>query len=114
LRASSFPLYEVKEEEDSGERLHFVKFETKFIETCLDFIQQNLSSEPGSTDKNRALKVTGGGAFKYKDEITKKLGVRYNSRRSFINRDKYNIEIYVPMIFSVKHGSSDSRIDMLN
>ncbi|CAB4020341.1 Pantothenate kinase 4, partial [Paramuricea clavata] len=75
LRASSFPLYEVKEEEDSGERLHFVKFETKFIETCLDFIQQNLSSEPGSTDKNRALKVTGGGAFKYKDEITKKLGV---------------------------------------
>ncbi|XP_028401934.1 pantothenate kinase 4-like [Dendronephthya gigantea] len=75
-RASSFPLYEVKEEEDSGERLHFVKFETKFLEKCLDFIQQNLSSEPGSTEKNKALKVTGGGAFKYKDEITKKLGVR--------------------------------------
>ena len=58
-------MYEVKEEEESGERLHFVKFETKFIETCLDFIQQNLSSEPGSTEKNRALKVTGNYIYYY-------------------------------------------------
>lgn len=75
---TSFPLYEVREEEESGERLHFVKFETKFLEKCLDFIQENLyaPTEQDSTGKHRTLKVTGGGAYKYKDEIAKKLNVR--------------------------------------
>lgn len=56
LPATVFPLYEVREEEVSGERLHFVKFETKFIETCIDFIQQNLYP---SSEKYCTLKVTG-------------------------------------------------------
>ncbi|XP_046852774.1 4'-phosphopantetheine phosphatase-like isoform X2 [Xenia sp. Carnegie-2017] len=69
-------LYEVKEEDESGERLHFVKFETTFIETCLDFLEENLSKDAVLSEKHIALKVTGGGAFKYRDMITKKLGVR--------------------------------------
>ena len=35
--------------------------------------------------RNNCLSFIGGGAFKYKDEITKKLGVRYDCRNSFIN-----------------------------
>ena len=56
-------------------RLHFVKFETKYIESCLDFILSNLID---STEfvRDKIIKVTGGGAYKYKELITSKLGIQ--------------------------------------
>ncbi|XP_050435430.1 4'-phosphopantetheine phosphatase isoform X2 [Adelges cooleyi] len=54
-------------------RLHFVKFETKYIENCLDFIGDNLVN----TDerKGKSIKATGGGAHKYSKLIQDKLGL---------------------------------------
>jgi type II pantothenate kinase len=69
------PIYNVKESEETTTRLHFVKFETKYIESCLDFILANLiDSKEFMRDK--IIKVTGGGAYKYRDLITTKLGVQ--------------------------------------
>jgi len=69
-------IYYVSEEEELRDRLHFIKFETKYIETCVDFIQQNIV---GSTEMSRDkfIKVTGGGAYKYKNLLSNKLGVQY-------------------------------------
>lgn len=56
------------------ERLHFIKFETKYIESCLNFIQMNLVNS--SEDKSgKTIKATGGGAYKYTELITSKLGL---------------------------------------
>uniref|UniRef100_A0A0B6ZFC8 Pantothenate kinase 4 n=1 Tax=Arion vulgaris TaxID=1028688 RepID=A0A0B6ZFC8_9EUPU len=67
-------IYNVSETDQEIVRLHFVKFETKYIETCLDFIQANLiQAQEFVTDK--VIKVTGGGAYKYTELITSKLGV---------------------------------------
>ena len=49
-------IYEIKEDQESSLRLHFIKFETKYIEMCIDFIQENILSE---AYKDRALKATG-------------------------------------------------------
>jgi len=57
-----------------GARLHFIKFETKHIETTLDHIQQSLVGANTKMHDNN-IKVTGGGAFKYADLIEKKLGL---------------------------------------
>lgn len=38
-------------------RLHFVKFETKYIGTCVDFIQENILKDGGGFGK--VLKTTG-------------------------------------------------------
>jgi len=63
-------VYEVTE----GARLHFIKFETKHIETTLDYIQKCLlGAETDMTVMD--VKVTGGGAYKYSELIEKKLGV---------------------------------------
>lgn len=64
------PKYEVSQ----GDRLHFVKFETKYIETCLDFLQQNLVAS-ADVMKEKKIKVTGGGAYKYADLLQEKLGL---------------------------------------
>lgn len=66
-------IYEIKEDQEPSIRLHFIKFETKYIEMCVNFIQENILS---ATYKDRALKATGGGAYKYMDLLTSKLGVR--------------------------------------
>ncbi|XP_064615382.1 4'-phosphopantetheine phosphatase-like [Liolophura sinensis] len=62
-------IYEISETEETGNRLHFIKFETKFIETCLDFICQNLVDDVNHYGalKEKHVKTTGGGAYKYKD-----------------------------------------------
>ncbi|XP_061197383.1 4'-phosphopantetheine phosphatase-like [Saccostrea echinata] len=65
-------IYEVCEEDEYIDRLHFVKFETKFIESCLDFIQEKLGD---SLKQNKTIHVTGGGAHKYRDLLASKLGV---------------------------------------
>jgi Pantothenate kinase, acetyl-CoA regulated len=63
-------VYEVSE----GARLHFVKFETKYIESCLDFVQVNLVN---TRDKmiGKSIKATGGGAYKYAELLQQKLGL---------------------------------------
>ncbi|CAG0878880.1 unnamed protein product [Darwinula stevensoni] len=57
-----------------GGRLHFVKFETKYIEMCLDFIQRHLVGSR-ETMTGKKIKVTGGGSFKYSQVIHEKLGL---------------------------------------
>ncbi|KAK9306575.1 hypothetical protein QLX08_002771 [Tetragonisca angustula] len=56
-----------------GNRLHFVKFETRYIENCLDFVKQNLVDVERFHGKN--IKVTGGGAYKYNGLLQEKLGL---------------------------------------
>ncbi|XP_043285272.1 4'-phosphopantetheine phosphatase [Venturia canescens] len=56
-----------------GSRLHFVKFETRYIENCLDFVKENLVNV--ERFEGKSIKVTGGGAFKYAQSIQKKLGL---------------------------------------
>ncbi|KAG8232437.1 hypothetical protein J437_LFUL012867 [Ladona fulva] len=63
-------VYEISE----GARLHFIKFETKYIENCLDFISQNLVGAP-STMFGKSIKATGGGIYKYSDLLQSKLGL---------------------------------------
>ena len=54
--ASAGHIYEIKEDQESSIRLHFIKFETKYIEMCVNFIQENILS---ATSKVKALKATG-------------------------------------------------------
>ncbi|RDX74078.1 Pantothenate kinase 2, partial [Mucuna pruriens] len=66
-----------------GGRLHFVKFETRKINECLDFIHSKqlhcggLESpySDGGTGQNAIIKATGGGAYKYTDLFKERLGV---------------------------------------
>lgn len=66
--------YEVQETDVEVARLHFIKFETKHIESCLSFIQKNLIGSPHFM-KGKSIKATGGGAYKYTDVLTKTLGL---------------------------------------
>jgi len=68
-------IYHISEEEELRDRLHFIKFETKYIETCVDFIQQNIVGSSEFT-RDKFIKVTGGGAYKYKHLLSSKLGVQ--------------------------------------
>eukprot|EP00794_Sanderia_malayensis_P002825 gene2825-3265_t len=68
-------IYTVEEEKERGARLHFVKFETKYIESCIDFIQKNLL-QYGSTVEDKVIKATGGGAYKYKSLLSNKLAMK--------------------------------------
>ena len=56
-----------------GNRLHFVKFETRHIESCLDFVKSNLVNVERFQGKK--IKVTGGGAHKYSQLLQEKLGL---------------------------------------
>lgn len=76
------PLYDCTEQGNLGERaykvfegcrLHFVKFETRHIENCLDFFKSNLVNIERFHGKS--IKVTGGGAFKYTPLLQEKLGL---------------------------------------
>ncbi len=66
--------YEVSE----GARLHFIKFETKHIDSCLDYISQSLVSPANRMQQD--VKVTGGGAFKYAGLIKEKVGLPIDKR----------------------------------
>ncbi|XP_071951157.1 4'-phosphopantetheine phosphatase-like [Antedon mediterranea] len=68
------PLYEVGEKEEISTRLHFIKFETKYIESCLDFVKQNLIENEEQMN-GKIVKATGGGAYKYKELLSEKLAV---------------------------------------
>ncbi|XP_072100948.1 4'-phosphopantetheine phosphatase isoform X2 [Mobula birostris] len=65
------PLYEISVQEEITARLHFVKFENVYIETCLDFIKAHLVKT-----ETKVIKATGGGAHKFKNLIEKKLGLK--------------------------------------
>eukprot|EP00062_Callorhinchus_milii_P016581 gi/632968029/ref/XP_007900305.1/ PREDICTED: pantothenate kinase 4 isoform X2 [Callorhinchus milii] len=65
------PLYEISVQEEITARLHFVKFENAYIETCLDFIKAHLVNT-----ETKVIKATGGGAHKFKSLIEKKLGLK--------------------------------------
>ncbi|KAE9604397.1 putative pantothenate kinase [Lupinus albus] len=64
-----------------GGRLHFVKFETRKINECLDFISSKQlhcggwESHYTGADRNAIIKATGGGAYKYADLFKERLGV---------------------------------------
>lgn len=57
-----------------GARLHFVKFETKYIADCLGFISANLVNSRDQMS-GKSIKATGGGAYKYAYLIQEKLGL---------------------------------------
>uniref|UniRef100_A0A8C1RUK0 4'-phosphopantetheine phosphatase n=1 Tax=Cyprinus carpio TaxID=7962 RepID=A0A8C1RUK0_CYPCA len=65
------PLYEISVQEEITARLHFIKFENAYIETCLDFIKDHLVNT-----ETKVIKATGGGAHKFKDLIEKKLKLK--------------------------------------
>lgn len=58
-----------------GNRLHFVKFETQYIENCLDFVKENLVNVERFHGKS--VKITGGGAYKYTSLLQEKLGLMW-------------------------------------
>ncbi|XP_066588941.1 4'-phosphopantetheine phosphatase [Prorops nasuta] len=56
-----------------GNRLHFVKFETRHIEDCLDFVKDNLVDV--ERFQGKSIKVTGGRSHKYTSALQEKLGL---------------------------------------
>ncbi|XP_012696655.1 4'-phosphopantetheine phosphatase isoform X2 [Clupea harengus] len=69
--AEGDPVYEISVQEEITARLHFIKFENAYIETCLDFIKDHLVNT-----ETKVIKATGGGAHKFKDLIEKKLKLK--------------------------------------
>ncbi|KAK2504309.1 hypothetical protein MC885_011282 [Smutsia gigantea] len=65
------PPYEISVQEEITARLHFVKFENTYIETCLDFIKDHLVNT-----ETKVIQATGGGAYKFKDLIEQKLRLK--------------------------------------
>lgn len=61
-----------------GGRLNFLKFETDRIDQCFQFVQQLKSKQQtlnGSRPGELCVMATGGGAYKYYDEMKRVLGV---------------------------------------
>lgn len=69
-------IYQVLEEDGYTSRLHFIKFETKYIDQCLDFIHEHLMQSKEFISEKKNIKATGGGAYKYRDQIINTLGVQ--------------------------------------
>ncbi|XP_063430219.1 4'-phosphopantetheine phosphatase-like [Mytilus trossulus] len=69
-------IYQILEEDGYTRRLHFIKFETKYLHQCLDFIRGHLMQSKEFMLEKKNIKATGGGAHKYKDQIIKTLGVQ--------------------------------------
>ncbi|XP_013922147.1 PREDICTED: pantothenate kinase 4 [Thamnophis sirtalis] len=63
--------YEITVQEEITARLHFIKFENTYIEACLDFIKDHLVNT-----ETKVIKATGGGAYKFKELIEEKLGLK--------------------------------------
>ncbi|XP_011622021.2 pantothenate kinase 2 isoform X2 [Amborella trichopoda] len=66
-----------------GGRLHFVKFETRKLNECVDFIkckqlhrgEENAWNSGALQNENVVIKATGGGAYKFTDVFKEGLGV---------------------------------------
>ncbi|MGH0189574.1 UNVERIFIED_CONTAM: hypothetical protein FKN15_036550 [Acipenser sinensis] len=74
------PLYEISVQEEITARLHFIKFENAYIETCLDFVKDHLVNT-----ETKVIKATGGGAHKFKDLLEKKLKLKATRNASEMN-----------------------------
>ncbi|KAL7059373.1 hypothetical protein AAHC03_013735 [Spirometra sp. Aus1] len=68
-----FDFYDYREHEYEGHKLCFIKFETRFIEACLDFIRENILPDVINRHERPVGRITGGGAFKFMNAITTKL-----------------------------------------
>jgi type II pantothenate kinase len=68
-------VYRLAETSQAGDTLHFVKFEAKYMESCLDFILKNLIESPDAIE-GKVIKATGSGTVKYMDLLTSKLEVQ--------------------------------------
>jgi type II pantothenate kinase len=63
---------------EPGGRLHFLRFESEKIDTCIDFmrdLQKKQRRANGGKQSELCVMATGGGAFKYYDRIKERLGV---------------------------------------
>jgi type II pantothenate kinase len=63
---------------EPGGRLHFLRFETEKIDTCIEFmreLQKKQKRANGGKQSELCVMATGGGAFKYYDRIKERLGV---------------------------------------
>lgn len=72
-----FEFYDYREHEYVGHKLCFIKFETRHINSCLEFIHSKILPNYSDIDKDAVRlvgRVTGGGAFKYMPGIIEKLG----------------------------------------
>ena len=63
-----------------GGRLNFVKFETQQINECFEFVRQLKTEQEQSVNGSASpvqlcVMATGGGAYKYYDEMKRVLGV---------------------------------------
>lgn len=67
-------IYEVDEKLSRVPTLNFIKFETKYIEAALDYMEKNLTASK-EFNQGKCIKATGGGAHKYKEFIRQKLGI---------------------------------------
>ena len=95
---------------DPGGRLNFVKFETDRITNCIEFmyrLQKKHKQLNGGATEDLCVMATGGGAFKYYEDIRKRLGVevlredemecliignrrfRYSNRANVISRARF-------------------------
>ncbi|CAI2727770.1 unnamed protein product [Schistosoma spindalis] len=74
-----FDFHEYAEQEDEGQKLCFMRFETNNIEECLDFILFNITHQGTLSKKTISkIKTTGGGAYRYRELICPKLRVELN------------------------------------
>ncbi|VDL55319.1 unnamed protein product [Hymenolepis diminuta] len=72
-----FEFYDYREHEYEGHKLCFTKFETRHIDSCLDFIHSKVLPKYSDINKDAVRlvgRVTGGGAFKYMQNIIDKFG----------------------------------------
>ncbi|KAJ0981205.1 hypothetical protein J5N97_009460 [Dioscorea zingiberensis] len=72
--------FKADNEGNNSGKLHFVKFQTRCLDECLDFIRSNKFLNNGviggsSTGENLTIKATGGGAYKFSDVFKENLGV---------------------------------------
>ncbi|KAM0949155.1 putative pantothenate kinase [Dioscorea sansibarensis] len=72
--------FKADNEGNAGGKLHFVKFQTRCLDECLEFIKSfkflgNGVIREASTSANLTVKATGGGAYKFSDVFREKLGV---------------------------------------
>lgn len=107
---SSNLIYSVNAKVSKIPTLNFIKFETKYIEAALDFIARNITDSQ-SFNEGKSIKVTGGGAHKYRDLIIQKLHVDVEKEEEMdclINGCNFLIKTVPNEVFTVDHSNYKS------